>query len=167
MALAELIEEAPKSQEARCSSDSVQYILYNCKAEFSVPSTEAREQISQLKHNNNAEPLLILTFSIVSRTVKRRSLLPTLSTTAAFRTVCALPERHVVRIDEDRTTKKVLNTQPIDTRRKGRPNLRWIDGLKKDLLVLRTKKLRTLAGRRLDWKRFLEKANAHSGLLNH
>ncbi|GFV59446.1 uncharacterized protein TNCV_3172861 [Trichonephila clavipes] len=31
---------------------------------------------------------------------------------------------HVVRMDEDRTTKKVFNAQPIGTRRKGRSNLR-------------------------------------------
>ncbi|GFW00306.1 hypothetical protein TNCV_4355031 [Trichonephila clavipes] len=37
-------------------------------------------------------------------------------------------------MSEDRTTKKVFNAQPIGTRRKGR----WIDGLEKDLLVLRT-----------------------------
>ncbi|GFX44060.1 hypothetical protein TNCV_4118561 [Trichonephila clavipes] len=51
-------------------------------------------------------------------------------------------------MDEDRTTKKVLNAQPIGTRRKGRPSLRWIDGIEKDLLVLITKNWRTLAGRR-------------------
>ncbi|GFV78275.1 uncharacterized protein TNCV_94351 [Trichonephila clavipes] len=43
---------------------------------------------------------------------------------------------HVVRMNEDRTTKKVFNAQPIDTRRKGRPSLRWIDDLEKYLLVL-------------------------------
>ncbi|GFX33499.1 uncharacterized protein TNCV_1006601 [Trichonephila clavipes] len=31
---------------------------------------------------------------------------------------------HVVRMDEDRTTKNVFNAKPIDTRKKGRPNLR-------------------------------------------
>ncbi|GFX76253.1 hypothetical protein TNCV_4036541 [Trichonephila clavipes] len=56
---------------------------------------------------------------------------------------------------EDRTTKIVFNAQPIGTRRKGRPNLRRIDGLKKDLLVLRTRNWRTLAERRLAWKRLL------------
>ncbi|GFU04273.1 uncharacterized protein TNCV_863791 [Trichonephila clavipes] len=61
-------------------------------------------------------------------------------------------------MDENRTTKKVFNAQPIGTRRKGRPNLRWTDGLEKDLLVLRTKNWRTLAGSRLAWKRLLEKA---------
>ncbi|PRD29785.1 UNVERIFIED_CONTAM: hypothetical protein NCL1_28358 [Trichonephila clavipes] len=38
---------------------------------------------------------------------------------------------HIVRMDENRTIKKVFNAQPIDTRRKGRPNLRWINGQKK------------------------------------
>ncbi|GFV88264.1 hypothetical protein TNCV_4543101 [Trichonephila clavipes] len=58
--------------------------------------------------------------------------------------------------------KKSSNARPIGTRRKSRSNLRWIDGLGKDLLVSRAKKWRTLAGRRL-----LEKAKAHSGLSSH
>ncbi|GFU09033.1 uncharacterized protein TNCV_1318991 [Trichonephila clavipes] len=69
---------------------------------------------------------------------------------------------HVIRMDENRITKKVFNAQPIGTRRKGRPNLRWIDGIEKDLLVLRTMNWRTLAGRRL-----LEKSKAHPGLSSH
>ncbi|GFU95611.1 hypothetical protein TNCV_3332771 [Trichonephila clavipes] len=32
-------------------------------------------------------------------------------------------------MNEDRTTKKVFNAQPMGTQRKGRPNLRWTDGL--------------------------------------
>ncbi|GFX45336.1 uncharacterized protein TNCV_2096211 [Trichonephila clavipes] len=55
---------------------------------------------------------------------------------------------HIVRMDEDRTTKKVLNVQPNGSRRKGRPNLRWIDGLEKDLLVLRIKNWKTRAERK-------------------
>ncbi|GFS83313.1 uncharacterized protein TNCV_600521 [Trichonephila clavipes] len=51
---------------------------------------------------------------------------------------------HVVRMNEDRITKKVSNAQPIDTRRKSRSNLRWIDGQQKDVLVLRTRNWRTL-----------------------
>ncbi|GFT75097.1 uncharacterized protein TNCV_2244711 [Trichonephila clavipes] len=35
--------------------------------------------------------------------------------------------------------KKVFNAQLIGTRRKGRPNVRWIDSLEKDLLVLSAK----------------------------
>ncbi|GFU36799.1 uncharacterized protein TNCV_365611 [Trichonephila clavipes] len=74
---------------------------------------------------------------------------------------------HFVRMDEDRTTKKIFNAQPIGTRRKGRPNLRWIDGLEKDLLVLRIKNWRTLAGRRLARKKLLQKAKVHPGLSSH
>ncbi|GFW56784.1 uncharacterized protein TNCV_4068641 [Trichonephila clavipes] len=70
-------------------------------------------------------------------------------------------------MNEDRTTEKVFNAQPTGTRRKGRSNLRWIDGLEKDLLVLRTRHWRTQAGRRLAWKRLLEKAKAHTGLSCH
>ncbi|GFS95152.1 uncharacterized protein TNCV_2704981 [Trichonephila clavipes] len=60
-------------------------------------------------------------------------------------------------MNEDSITKKVFNAQPMGTRRKGRPNFKRIDGLEKDLLVLRTGNWRTLAGRRLAWKRLLEK----------
>ncbi|GFX45293.1 DUF4817 domain-containing protein [Trichonephila clavipes] len=63
-------------------------------------------------------------------------------------------------MDVDRTTTNVFNAQPIGTRRRGRPKLRWIDGLENDLIVLRTKNWRTLAGRRLAWKR-LQKAKFH------
>ncbi|GFU89909.1 uncharacterized protein TNCV_163941 [Trichonephila clavipes] len=74
---------------------------------------------------------------------------------------------HVVRMDENRATKKLFKVHPIDAQRKGRQNLRWIDGLEKDLLVLRTKNRRTLARRRLAWKRLLEKAKTHPGLSSH
>ncbi|GFW67088.1 uncharacterized protein TNCV_4031071 [Trichonephila clavipes] len=76
-------------------------------------------------------------------------------------------EGSVVRMDEDRTTKKVFNVQPIGIQRKGRPNLKWIDGLEKDILGLKTKNWRTLAIRRLTWKRLLEKVKAQPGLSSH
>ncbi|GFX76418.1 uncharacterized protein TNCV_5090571 [Trichonephila clavipes] len=71
-----------------------------------------------------------------------------------------------VRMDKDHPTKKVFNVQPNGAWRKGRPNLRWIDVLEKDFLVLRTNNWRPLAGRRLAWKRLLE-AKAHPGLSSH
>ncbi|GFV52591.1 uncharacterized protein TNCV_4303741 [Trichonephila clavipes] len=70
-------------------------------------------------------------------------------------------------MDEDRTTKKDFNAQPIGSRRKGRPDLRWIDGLEKDLLIFRTKNWRTLAGRRLAWKKLLEMVKAQLELSSH
>ncbi|GFX15395.1 uncharacterized protein TNCV_3303241 [Trichonephila clavipes] len=74
---------------------------------------------------------------------------------------------HVARIDENRTTKKSSIPNQLATRRKSRPNLRWINILEKHLLVLRAKSRRTLAGRRLFRKRLLEKAKAHPGLSSH
>ncbi|GFU67098.1 uncharacterized protein TNCV_4969471 [Trichonephila clavipes] len=70
-------------------------------------------------------------------------------------------------MNEDRTTKKDFNAQPIGTRRKSRPNLRWVDDLEKYLLVLRTKNWRTLAGRRLTYRKGFLKAKAHPGLSCH
>ncbi|GFX33777.1 uncharacterized protein TNCV_3961861 [Trichonephila clavipes] len=67
-------------------------------------------------------------------------------------------------MSEDCTTKKVFKVQPIGTRRKGRPNHRWIDGPEKDLPVMKTRNRRTLSGKWLVWKRLLEKAKAHPGL---
>ncbi|GFW02108.1 uncharacterized protein TNCV_4854481 [Trichonephila clavipes] len=74
---------------------------------------------------------------------------------------------HVIRVNENRNTKKVFNAQSIGTRKKGSPNLRWIDGLENDLLVLRTRNWRTEAGRRLAWKGRLEKAKADPGMACH
>ncbi|GFW51342.1 uncharacterized protein TNCV_3254711 [Trichonephila clavipes] len=70
-------------------------------------------------------------------------------------------------MNEDRTTKKVFNAQPIGKRRKGRLNFRWINGPEKELLVLRTKHWRTLAGRWLAWKKLLEIAKDYPGLTSH
>ncbi|GFV90152.1 uncharacterized protein TNCV_4378681 [Trichonephila clavipes] len=71
---------------------------------------------------------------------------------------------HVIRMNEDHTSKKVFNAQPIGPRRKSRPNLRWIDGLEKYFLVLRIRNWRTLAGRRQPWKKLLENVKDHPGL---
>ncbi|GFX16300.1 hypothetical protein TNCV_4705531 [Trichonephila clavipes] len=71
-------------------------------------------------------------------------------------------------MNEESTTKKVFNTQPIGTRKKGRPNHRWIDILEKDLLVLRTKNWRALAvWKKAERKRLLEKDKVHPELSNH
>ncbi|GFY27647.1 uncharacterized protein TNCV_910981 [Trichonephila clavipes] len=67
-------------------------------------------------------------------------------------------------MDKDHTTKKVFDAKPFGIRRKGKPNLKWTEGLEKDLLVVRTKNWRTLAGRRMALKRLLEKTKAHPGL---
>ncbi|GFW78705.1 hypothetical protein TNCV_4261281 [Trichonephila clavipes] len=70
-------------------------------------------------------------------------------------------------MDENRSTEKVFNAQPIVTWRNSMRNLTYIDGLEKDILVLRTKNWRTLAERRLASKRLLEKAKAYLELSSH
>ncbi|GFX20136.1 uncharacterized protein TNCV_1436961 [Trichonephila clavipes] len=71
-----------------------------------------------------------------------------------------------VRMDEDRTTKKSSMPNQLAY---GERASQIFDGLilEKDLRVLRTKTWRTLAIRRLAWKRFLEKIKAHPGLSSH
>ncbi|GFX05693.1 uncharacterized protein TNCV_3198101 [Trichonephila clavipes] len=76
-------------------------------------------------------------------------------------------KKNIYPINEDRITKKVFSAQPMGKRRNGRPYFRWIDDLEKDILVLRTRNWRTLAGRRMAWKRLHEKAKAHLGLLGY
>jgi hypothetical protein len=43
---------------------------------------------------------------------------------------------HVVRLEEDRVTKKILDQHPGDRRKPGRPRKRWLDDVTKDLEVL-------------------------------
>jgi hypothetical protein len=40
---------------------------------------------------------------------------------------------HVLRMNDEEPTKKLMLGKPDGTRRHGRPKLRWIDGLEKDL----------------------------------
>ncbi|GFX21338.1 uncharacterized protein TNCV_2252851 [Trichonephila clavipes] len=74
---------------------------------------------------------------------------------------------HVVRIDENGTTKMSSMSNQLDTQRKGMPNLKLIDGLEKDLLVSRTKNWRTLAGSSLAWEILLDKTKAYPGPSSH
>ncbi|GFW45236.1 hypothetical protein TNCV_4733441 [Trichonephila clavipes] len=59
----------------------------------------------------------------------------------------------------------IFNYKPIGTRTRGRPKLRWADCVENDFKVLRLTNWTTVAKRRLEWKRVLEKALAHPGLL--
>ncbi|GFW83497.1 hypothetical protein TNCV_4589981 [Trichonephila clavipes] len=66
-------------------------------------------------------------------------------------------------MNENRTTKKVFNVEPIGTRGKGRPNLRWVDGLDKDLLVSGLGIRELLAGRSWHGKGFLRRPRPNLG----
>jgi hypothetical protein len=43
---------------------------------------------------------------------------------------------HVMRIDDKRTTKRILQWKPIGTRTRGRPRKRWIAGIEEDMQIM-------------------------------
>jgi hypothetical protein len=73
---------------------------------------------------------------------------------------------HVIRMDNNRTVKKVLDTKPIGTRKIGRPKLRWEDDVIQDIKTLEVKNWRNLAMEKESWQTLLRKAKAHVGLLS-
>jgi hypothetical protein len=73
---------------------------------------------------------------------------------------------HVIRMDNNRTVKKVLDTKPIGTRKTGRPKLRWEDDVIQDIKTLGVKNWRNLAMEKESWQMLLRKAKAHVGLLS-
>jgi len=73
---------------------------------------------------------------------------------------------HVIRMDNNRTVKKVFDTKPIGTRKIGRPKLRWEDDVIQDIKTLGVKNWRNLAMEKESWQRLLRKARAHVGLLS-
>jgi hypothetical protein len=42
---------------------------------------------------------------------------------------------HALRMNDEKPTKKLMLGKPDGTRRRGRPKLRWIDGLEKDHII--------------------------------
>jgi len=71
---------------------------------------------------------------------------------------------HLVRMNNDRTFKKILNTKPDGARSPGRPKLRWEDGFDQDMRILGVKNWKILALNTDEWAKLLKKARAHQGL---
>jgi hypothetical protein len=81
--------------------------------------------------------------------------------------VCAQRLRwfgHIQRVEDDRMVKKLTNWKPFGKRPAGRPKNRWIDGILKELQVLKVKNWKELIGNRKEWNNLLEKAKTHTGL---
>jgi hypothetical protein len=73
---------------------------------------------------------------------------------------------HLVRVNNDRTLKKMFNTKPDGVRRAGRPKLRWEDGVDQGMRILDVKNWKRVTLDRDEWAKLLKKARAHQGLSN-
>ena len=68
---------------------------------------------------------------------------------------------HVMRMDDRRTPKKILEWKPIGTRITGRPKKRWIVVTEEDMQIIGIKGWRKQCKERAEWKRITEKVNAY------
>jgi hypothetical protein len=71
---------------------------------------------------------------------------------------------HVIRMGEDRLNKRILQEKIFSSRRRGRPKLRWLDDVKKDLHIMRVTKWKEKARNREKWRQIVEEAKVHPGL---
>jgi hypothetical protein len=72
--------------------------------------------------------------------------------------------RHVMRMDDKRTPKRILEGKPVGTRIRGRPRKRWTVDIKEDMQIMGIRRWRKQCEERAEWKRNTEKAKIHSGL---
>jgi hypothetical protein len=68
---------------------------------------------------------------------------------------------HLVRVNNDRTIKRIFNTKPGGVRGVGRTKLRWEDGVDQDIRILGVKNWKKVALDRDKWAKLLKKARAH------
>jgi hypothetical protein len=68
-------------------------------------------------------------------------------------------------MEDYRMVKKLTNWKPFGKRPAGRPKNRWINGILKDIEVLKVKNWKELIENRKEWNDLVEKAKTHSELL--
>jgi hypothetical protein len=74
-------------------------------------------------------------------------------------------EGHIIRMEEEKIPKKVLNGNFHTTRPVGRPRTRWADVVQRDALqLLGTRGWRRKATNRDGWRRLVREAKARKGL---
>jgi hypothetical protein len=67
-------------------------------------------------------------------------------------------------MDEKRTSKRVLEWEPIGRRIRGRPRKRWIEDVEGDIQRMGLRGGEKLCKKRAEWKRITEKAKTHNAL---
>ena len=70
----------------------------------------------------------------------------------------------IVRMQENLPCKKITLDKPDGSRRMGRPNLRWMDGVMRDVKRLGVRNWRIKTKDRDGWRRLLESAKTLQGL---
>jgi hypothetical protein len=70
---------------------------------------------------------------------------------------------HVMRMNDKKTPKKILEWKPIGTRTRGRPRKIWIADIE-DMQIMGVRRWRKQCEERAEWKRVTEKAKTDSGL---
>jgi hypothetical protein len=71
---------------------------------------------------------------------------------------------HVMRMDDKRTSKRVLEWKPIGTKIRKRPRKRWVVDIEDDIQIVGIRRWRKQCKEGAEWKRITEKAKTHSGL---
>jgi hypothetical protein len=72
---------------------------------------------------------------------------------------------HVIRVEEQNPVRRALVAVVEGRRQRGRPKLRWEDGVKEDARKLGERNWRNAARNGDSWWKLQKKALAHSGLL--
>jgi hypothetical protein len=72
---------------------------------------------------------------------------------------------HVIRLEEQSTARRVLTAAVEGRRKRGRPKLRWEDGVMDDARKLGDRNWRNAARNSDSWQKLLRKALAQKGLL--
>jgi len=65
---------------------------------------------------------------------------------------------HVMRTDDKKTHKGILDWKPIGTRIRGRPRKRWSADIKEDMQIMGIRRWRNQCKERAEWKIITEKA---------
>jgi len=71
---------------------------------------------------------------------------------------------HVIRQDDDDLSRRVLLSEPGGKRPRGRPRLRWEDGVKEDATKLWCRNWTVVALNREGWRKLWKEAEAYPGL---